>query len=137
VLSGAAPASNEYIVAGGNGAALPIPPRLHRTGAVNGRDKQPTPLAIALPPLPPTATLHRCLRTHSQDKRPLEDLGNRIAEAIREKRRVRSRLNQYAYATNPAAGGGGGGARSNSPPPSSIYNATPGEGLYNGLAHAT
>jgi hypothetical protein len=42
-----------------------------------------------------------------QEKRSLEDLGNRIAEAIREKRRVRTRLNNYSA----------------SPPPSAVYNA--------------
>jgi hypothetical protein len=49
-----------------------------------------------------------------QDKRPLEELGNRIAEAIREKRRTRSRLNNYQSYSQ----------RAYSPPPSSIYNAT-------------
>ncbi|KAG5175343.1 hypothetical protein JKP88DRAFT_351553 [Tribonema minus] len=61
-----------------------------------------------------------------QDKRPLEDLGNRIAEAIRDKRRVRARLNQYTtqYAT-PQYGQQRPAQRTNSPPPSSIYNAPP------------
>ncbi|KAG5182551.1 hypothetical protein JKP88DRAFT_318404 [Tribonema minus] len=55
-----------------------------------------------------------------QDKRPLEELGNKIAEGIREKRRTRARLSQYSYGGGHAAAA----SRSASPPPSAIYNAT-------------
>ncbi|CAM9716581.1 unnamed protein product [Chrysoparadoxa australica] len=77
------------------------------------------------------------------ERRPLEEVGNRIAEAIREKRRTRARMNTYGGAprapTTAVYGDRGRGADANygrrseyeSRPSSSAYGSSAGGGGYN------